>query len=658
MPVMAAAAALFAATLAWADETPPDERPDVLPKAKIYQQTLHGTAMIVRHTKSNKPGVGTAWVIDKKNCLLVTNDHVVDGTERLSVYFPMHRRGLLMTEAEHYLKKEIPLEGWVVDSMPEKDLAVIRVAALPTHVRELELVSPEHDIQPGEEAFSIGNPPGTTASLWIFTTGTVRQIMDADFHLASGQTVRARCVEAQSPINPGDSGGPVVNERGEVVAVVESFEQGQRLRSLFIHASEVRDYMKSVRKWLDPTTAEELYERGKNYLEKGRYQQALNDFDEAVNIEPKNAEYILARGEARFELTDYDAAATDFSEALKLKSDLEMALCLRGWCNAKKGQSRSATEDFTDALALNPRLGRAYAGRAQIEIDNEKYDKAIDEFTTAIRHEPAVAQYYEGRGDLYFRSAQDFAAVKDYTEAMRIAGTKPALLRKRADAWRDFGLFKEALADYDQALKYNSEDADAYLGRALLRFRDRQFDKSLVDIDAAIANSPKSAILRVHKGNILLVAGQDKEANRAYEQAAAIDARVLAENRYRDLQSFDRRGLYVINRTTEPIRFHVLFFTRTGTDPKSDTYWYPGAPGTERAKLAQTWEVEPGSGMQPVHKFSDTNTFPVRGSKVRIWGEGVNSGRKFVTYKDQDLNLVPEGTYKQFKEERYLYSFE
>jgi tetratricopeptide (TPR) repeat protein len=241
---------------------------------------------------------------------------------------------------------------------------------------------------------------------------------------------------------------------------------------------------------------------------------------------------------------------------------------------------------------------------------------------------------------------------------MRLAGTKPSLLRKRANAWRDVGFRNEALADYDQALKYNDKDSAAYSGRAELWRRARQFDKSLADIDAAITNDPKSAILRVHKGNILLIAGQDKEANRAYEQAAAIDARVLSENRFRDLKTFDRRGLYVINRTNEAIRFHVLFFTRTGTDLKSKSVWYPGEPGTDLAREARSFVVEPGDVVQPFHDFSDTNRFPVRGSKVRIWGEGVNSGRPYVTYKDQDLNLVPEGTYKNSEEERYYYTFE
>ena len=38
----------------------------------------------------------------------------------------------------------------------------------------------------------------------------------------NGQTVEAMFLETQKPVNPGDSGGPTVNDRGELVAVVSS----------------------------------------------------------------------------------------------------------------------------------------------------------------------------------------------------------------------------------------------------------------------------------------------------------------------------------------------------------------------------------------------------------------------------------------------------
>ncbi len=640
---------------------PVKERSPVMRKSEIYQHTLDGTAWVVRYDANSRPmGSGTAWVIDKNNCLLVTNDHVVKDCDHVRVYFPARRRGRLMTDGDYYKKKEIPLMGWVVDSNPEKDLAVIRVGALPLATRQLELAAPEDDIQPGEDVFSIGNPGGITDSMWIFTTGTVRQVLTTAFPVDHDQKINARIVESQSPVNPGDSGGPVVNDHGEVVAIVSSRDNRTSLRTFFIHVSEIRDYMNAVRKLIDPESAEELFERGKNYLAKSRFRQALNDFDEAVGIEPKTAKYIVGRGEAHFELGDIDAAAKDFSEALKLEPKTEMALCLRGWCYLKKGQLKSAKDDFTDALELDSLLGRAYAGRAEIERENGSKETALEELTTAIRHEPAVAQYHERRGELNFDSKKYLNAFQDFTEAMRLdrshlGAGRTQLLRKRADAARDGGAPHLARVDYNKVIESNDADDEAYAGRALAWMKSRMFEKAIADIDAAISRNPKSAMHFVTKGNILLVAGRNDESDRAYQKAAEINPQVLKAHRFRDFKSFDRRTLVVINQTNEPIRYHILFQSRS----KSGKWlWYPGEPGTTEAQDVNTWTIEPGEFSFPTYVFSEGSEPRLIGaSKVRIWGEGITSGRRHNAYRDKDFVLCPEGTYKNEEIEPWVYSF-
>ena len=60
---------------------------------------------------------------------------------------------------------------------------------------------------PGERVHSIGNPVASTA-MWIYTSGTVRQVLSAKTSLGKKQKLDAKVIETQSPIKPGDSGGP------------------------------------------------------------------------------------------------------------------------------------------------------------------------------------------------------------------------------------------------------------------------------------------------------------------------------------------------------------------------------------------------------------------------------------------------------------------
>src|SRR5207248_2039928 len=91
-------------------------------------------------------------------------------------------------------------------------------------------------------------------------------------------------VETQAPINKGDSGGPVVNERGEVVGLNAKIEDLQ-LVSVCIAHSEVQAFLGEVRRrpWLlAPHTAEDFRRRGLYSFDKGLYGGAEADLSKAL----------------------------------------------------------------------------------------------------------------------------------------------------------------------------------------------------------------------------------------------------------------------------------------------------------------------------------------------------------------------------------------
>src|SRR5207249_11462107 len=133
---------------------------------------------------------------------------------------------------------------------------------------------------PGQRVHSIGNP-GSSDGLWLYTSGTVRQVYHKKWQSRGSQRIysfEAEVVETQSPTNPGDSGGPLVNDQGDLVAVTQGTASGAQLLSLFIDLSEVRTFLTSkkllprlpaaaVRNESDGKATEEVA-RGKDGTEK------------------------------------------------------------------------------------------------------------------------------------------------------------------------------------------------------------------------------------------------------------------------------------------------------------------------------------------------------------------------------------------------------
>src|SRR5262249_7784076 len=142
-----------------------------------------------------------------------------------------------ITDRKAYLQSQAQIAGKVVAKDTSKDLALVQLATLPPGVRAVKVA--QDSPNPGQKLHSIGNP-GATGALWSYTSGNVRQVKEMTFTTNGGGEdspfkISATIVMTDSPVNPGDSGGPVVNNRGELVALVQGHQsEGQaRLVSIF-----------------------------------------------------------------------------------------------------------------------------------------------------------------------------------------------------------------------------------------------------------------------------------------------------------------------------------------------------------------------------------------------------------------------------------------
>ena len=188
--------------------------------AGVYKQTLPSVAWVLTEKPdAKKPGMyeGTAWVVDRENRLLVTNHHVVDGAERVKVYFPQRRNGKLMTDREWYVRSGRGFRAKVVVADARRDLAVIRIDAMPEDVRELKLADGSPEV--GDEVFTVGNP-GLEDDLWVGNRSTVRSVKQETILTREGNRFEGTRQESKLAISPGASGSPVVNAAGEVIGVV------------------------------------------------------------------------------------------------------------------------------------------------------------------------------------------------------------------------------------------------------------------------------------------------------------------------------------------------------------------------------------------------------------------------------------------------------
>jgi S1-C subfamily serine protease len=143
-------------------------------------------------TAARAPTSGTAFFVTGDGKLL-TNHHVVAGAQRIEVA----------------LNEEEIVEARLLHDDPINDLAILEVDAVRAPLR----LRPEHGLGKGDEVFTLGFPVPSLQGLEAKATfGHVNAL--------SGIAGDERYVQIDVPIQPGNSGGPLFNQRGEVVGVV------------------------------------------------------------------------------------------------------------------------------------------------------------------------------------------------------------------------------------------------------------------------------------------------------------------------------------------------------------------------------------------------------------------------------------------------------
>jgi len=164
---------------------------------EIYALVRPSVVLISRDANTaGARGVGSGVVVDLNGSIL-TAYHVVAGAESVSVRF---YDGTTAT-------------GTVGQVQPERDLAVIRVRQLPNGVEAATLSG---GVRQGDKVMAIGAPFGLDASV---SSGVVSGIGRRFTVEETGQTLD-NMIQFDAAVNPGNSGGPLVDLNGRVVGIV------------------------------------------------------------------------------------------------------------------------------------------------------------------------------------------------------------------------------------------------------------------------------------------------------------------------------------------------------------------------------------------------------------------------------------------------------
>ncbi len=372
---------------------------------------------------------------------IATNLHVIEGASRGTAK--------LIGKPTTYV-----IEG-ITASDVENDLAILKVSD--SNVQPLP-IGDSDAVQLGATVYVSGHPKESEGA---FSDGTISGPREM-----GSQTL----MQMTAPISPGGSGGPVLNEKGEVIGVSFLTLEDEQSLNFAIPSNYLKalisksEAVKPLSQEKQSVSAETYFYRGNEKYLMRSYQEAITAYSEAIRLRPDFANAYVNRGLAKEKLGQHESAIMDYSRAIEIDPTLAGAYNNRGRAKRRLGQDFLALEDLNTAIQLDPHYVKAYVNRGNVKNSLGHPSAAIEDFDLALQLNPNSAEAYNNRGIAKASLMQLFEAIKDFDTAIQ---HDPEL----AQAYYSRGIAKfiignhirEAEADLQTALKLTKKTGDANL---------------------------------------------------------------------------------------------------------------------------------------------------------------------------------------------------
>ena len=327
---------------------------------QIAEKTLAATASLEMTDRNGTIiGFGSGFFVQENQ--IATNLHVVEGAAKGTAK--------LVGKNTFY-----NITGFLAADT-DNDLVLLTV--LTYGIAPLPLGNSD-DIKIGATVYVSGNPKGLEGT---FSSGIISNRHD--------MSMKKR-LQMTAPVSPGSSGGPVLNDMGEVVGIsYMTIEGGQNLNfaipSNYLKKLLTQSGIENPLSDLNRISAETYFLRGNKMYSLELYKEAISLYNRAIYLSPDSPGAYHNRGLAKGQLKQYLVAVADYNKAIQLEPNLAEAYLHRGTLKGHFKQYSAAIVDYDKAIQLNPNLAEAYLKRGFAKRYLNRILESKRDFSTALR---------------------------------------------------------------------------------------------------------------------------------------------------------------------------------------------------------------------------------------------------------------------------------
>ena len=270
-------------------------------------------------------------------------------------------------------------------------------------------------------------------------------------------------------------------------------------------------------------------------LQNSAWDDAIAVSSQAIALDPKSVRAYVLRGKALNGKNDYDNAIKEFDLAVQ-QGDRDQASAVyradayaqRSFSLYQQGKYLPAIDSaYLGTLEKSDHLP-AHMNRAIAYVARKEHDKAINSLNRVIQIEPNSAEAYCLRGFAYGAKGNAGQAILDQTKSLELKPGNAVALERRAAASMVNKDYVAATRDLEQALQINPALPEALCDRALLFAMNGNMARAIADVDAAIIANPSFAQAHILRGQAMKSQKNVAEAINSFDQAILTTESALA----------------------------------------------------------------------------------------------------------------------------------
>jgi len=387
--------------------TKPVAKPPPLTPEQIFAKASPSVVYIVVRDKNFKPiGLGSGFFIDSKG-LIVTNHHVIKGAEFATA--------LLSNKSTLFVDGVTAVDA-------DNDLAILKVSGKDFPSLKTADTLPKI----GSAVYAIGNPRGLENT---FSGGMVSG------HREFKQGVKV--IQTTTPISPGSSGGPLLNDKGEVVGITTSYLKGSQNLNFAVPVATLKSLI------------------GKQGKVKTLASAGGGQFDSAETAELDQAWAAMAK-------RDWTAASKILVTLRKTQKDSPFVWYALGYLHNELGNHEIAIQHYKAAITIKPDYAEAYYSMGNAYDALKQYADAIAAWKKAVAVRPDYAEAYHSMGIAYSMLEQDTEAIAAYKKAIAIKPDHAGAYHSMGIAYDALGQYADAIAAWKKAVAIKPNDTSSY----------------------------------------------------------------------------------------------------------------------------------------------------------------------------------------------------